>query len=167
MEVLATPKRTKSADTQSGDLQKPSGWDAAFRPTPKTTNGEGNHILSNGQLASPEAEAIDFDHFLKRRGAAGNQHVVQVQGKKRKEKKRPRQVKSVPAEKKAWRFSPPIGGRMINADPVFTADEKYVAKSYVKMFANVNQVFHCCKSKHRSRLLHLEFTSHPINQIEF
>ena len=46
------------------------------------------------------AEAIDYEDF-----------VARVQPKK----------------KDLWKLSEPIGGRMINSDPVFTADEKYVA----------------------------------------
>jgi NET1-associated nuclear protein 1 (U3 small nucleolar RNA-associated protein 17) len=31
--------------------------------------------------------------------------------------------------KDLWKLSEPIGGRMINADPVFSTDEKYVRRS--------------------------------------
>jgi NET1-associated nuclear protein 1 (U3 small nucleolar RNA-associated protein 17) len=124
VEVLDTPKRAKSSEAQPGDFfQKPSGWDAAFRPPPKvTTNGEGKHLLSNGQLASPDAEAIEFDQFVTGRNA-----IAEVSGKKKKKEKKEKKHKNTTADKRSWRISGPIGGRMIDADPVFTADEKYVA----------------------------------------
>lgn len=132
VEVLDTPKRAKSSEILAKDFfQKPSGWDAAFRPSPNVTpNGEGKHLLSNGQLASPDTETIEFDQFVtghsKNSAAVSKNVVAAVPGKKKKEKKE-RKQRSATADKKSWRISGPIGGRMIDADLVFTADEKYVA----------------------------------------
>lgn len=130
VEVLDTSKRAKSSEIQAGDVfQKPSGWDAAFKPPPKiNSNGEGKHLLSNGQLGPPEAEAIEFDEFVRGRSrdfeAGATNAVSEITGKKKKEK-RDKKHKSTAGEKKSWRISGPIAGRMIDADPVFTVDEKY------------------------------------------
>ncbi|KUJ24196.1 WD40 repeat-like protein [Mollisia scopiformis] len=126
VEVPDTPKRAKSSENHPADfLQKPSGWDAAFRPPSKpTTNGEENHTLSNGQLASPEAEAIEYDRFITEKPVAKSKNaLVEVSEQTRKKEKRPKQKK--PRDQRTWRISGPIGGRMVNADPVFTADEEY------------------------------------------
>lgn len=132
VEVLDTPKRTKSSEPPNGLLQNSSGWDAAFRPPPKTTtNGEENQSSSNGQLASPEAEAIDYALYVEKqsRKVADPLAVAGSTDKKRKKEKKQKlkKAKSANTEKKNWRISAPIGGRMIDADPVFTADEKYAA----------------------------------------
>lgn len=130
VEVLDTPKRTKSSQNLPvGFSQKSSGWDAAFKPPPANTNGEGNHILSNGQLsngqlASPDAEAIDFDQFVeesKNSADLARNAVAEISGKKKKKEKRDKKQKST---ERSWRISTPIGGRMVDTDPVFTADEK-------------------------------------------
>lgn len=132
VEVLDTPKRAKSAEKQSGNLfQSSSGWDA-FRPPP-TTNAEGNHARSNGQLASPEAEAIDYEEYVGDRSqktvAVKGQNQTENPVKKKKKEKKERRTKSWTSkpDRETWKISSPIGGRMINADPVFTTDEKYAA----------------------------------------
>lgn len=128
VEVLDTPKRAKSVEKQSGNLfQSSPGWDA-FRPP--TTNGEPKHTLSNGQLASPEAEAINLEEYvgdrLQKSVAVKEQSRAENPAKKKKKEKKERRTKSWTSkpDREAWKISSPIGGRMINADPVFTTDEK-------------------------------------------
>jgi len=121
VEVLETPKRSKSIKSNSGNpLRKISdntGWDAAFNP-PKTeiakTNGVNGEDL-NGGLVSPEP--VDYEAFVEEQRQKHLDNQISA----------PELAKS--AGKKGlqpWKLSEPIGGRMINADPVFTIDEKYV-----------------------------------------
>jgi len=135
VEVLDTPKRSKSVKTQSGNPLRPAsdkaGWEAAFNPSQDlliSTNGNnGNH--SHGTPESPEA--VDYEAY--------------VQDEKYKDALKQREVPSKNAvhddsnksatnsvQKKAndlWKLSEPIGGRMINANPVFSTDEKYAGRS--------------------------------------
>jgi len=115
-EAIEPSKRSRSnQDTpQSAPELDPSnvGWDAAFGPT-KRQNGTTNGV--NGKEApglrdsnSPEAE--DFEDLVDRARAA------------KQEKKRPK--KKAVSSMSTWKTSDPIGGRMIEVDPLFTEDEK-------------------------------------------
>lgn len=132
MEVLDTPKRSKSVKDQSGNPLRPAGekagWGAAFNPPQElvvTTNGvNGNH----SHRTSESPEAVDYEAY--------------VQDEKYKDalEQREKSSKNVPQgnnnktlakseEQKAielWKLSEPIGGRMANADPVFSRDEKFL-----------------------------------------
>ncbi|CZR55131.1 related to small nucleolar ribonucleoprotein [Phialocephala subalpina] len=147
VEVLDTPKRAKSVEKQSGNLfQSSPGWDA-FRPP--TTNGEPKHTLSNGQLASPEAEAINLEEYvgdrLQKSVAVKEQSRAENPAKKKKKEKKERRTKSWTSkpDREAWKISSPIGGRMINADPVFTTDEKHfivATRSTVLVYSTSNSL---------------------------
>ncbi|KAE8451170.1 hypothetical protein EG329_004842 [Mollisiaceae sp. DMI_Dod_QoI] len=166
VEVLDTPKRTKSAENRPGDLlQNSTGWDAAFRPPPKgTTNGEGSHALSNGQLASPEAEAIDYDQFMDRRPqellVVKGQNVAEKPAKRKKKEKKEKSIKPPTTEAKSWKISTPIGGRMIDADPVFTADEKHFIianRSTVHVYSTLNSLL--------TRSIKLNLSNNPAARV--
>ena len=116
LEAVKPPKRSRSEQDipQSAPELDPSnvGWDAAFGPT-KRQNGTTNGV--NGKEApglrdsnSPEAE--DFEDLVDRARAA------------KQEKKRPK--KKAVSSMSTWKTSDPIGGRMIEVDPLFTEDEK-------------------------------------------
>ena len=124
VDVADTPKRAKSvitsAETESAVIGDKAGWSAAF-PTPVQELVETNG--SNGK-DTISADELDFDQF----------HEWGV----REEEKQKRAVDHDAAQKAlrkaikrrealGWKLSESIGGRMINADPIFTAGEEYVA----------------------------------------
>jgi NET1-associated nuclear protein 1 (U3 small nucleolar RNA-associated protein 17) len=144
VEVLGTPKRAKSDTTQPAKQQRnpfeTAGWDAAFNPAPeaeslKIKRSSLNDEETNGQLGSPEP--IDFETFMDEDSQNGMKEEPAVSARKEKKRKpkTPAELDMIAEKKQArflqklvepWRLSEPIGGRMINADPVFTQDEKYV-----------------------------------------
>lgn len=77
-----------------------SGWDAAFSiPRPDTqiaTVGEDNVVKA--------PEEVDYEEYMTAKSKAK------------------RAAKSKPSS--TWRTSEPVGGRMLNIDPVFVGDEK-------------------------------------------
>jgi NET1-associated nuclear protein 1 (U3 small nucleolar RNA-associated protein 17) len=123
VEVLDTPKRAKSVKSAATDsLQKLNshnvGWEAAFGAPPKTKDlvktNRINGDVSDSEEDSAVSEALDYDALheeefltngldtaIRKRALKGQEHS------------------------KTWKLSESIGGRMINVDPVFTADEKY------------------------------------------
>lgn len=154
VEVLDTPKRSKSVKTQSGtplrNVIQNSGWDAAFNPPPATelvrtkmTNGDGKAL--NGRLHSPDS--VEYETFIKEESKVNGvkqedstaKSTKSARGHKNTDKKRkssqntpnsnsnlvpiPSAIKKTGLE--PWKLSAAIGGRMVNADPVFTQDEKY------------------------------------------
>lgn len=157
MEVLDTPKRSKSVKTKSGapllSTNQNSGWEAAFNPR----TAKGNELVkvedANGDAKGPNGgpdspESIAFEDFKEQ---DSKDNVGGVPGSARKRRKRPHGGKRAteltdspmknkkqsgsPAstsvtraikktEREPWKLSAPIGGRMINADPVYSEDEK-------------------------------------------
>jgi NET1-associated nuclear protein 1 (U3 small nucleolar RNA-associated protein 17) len=131
VEVVDTPKRSKSMKNQSGNPSRlasdKAGWEAAFNPPQelvKPTNG----INGSHSHATPESpEAVDYEAYVQ-----DEQYKVAIQ-QREKSSKSVLQVNSTnkslrTEQQKAndlWKLSDPIGGRMLNADPVFSSDEKY------------------------------------------
>ena len=116
LEAVEPSKRSRfnqniSQSAPERDLSK-VGWDAAFGPskrqngTPNGVNGGGTP--ESGESNSPEPE--DFEDLVERARAAKH------------ERKRPR--KKVVPNRSTWKTSDPIGGRLIEVDPIFTEDEK-------------------------------------------
>ncbi|TVY59501.1 U3 small nucleolar RNA-associated protein 17 [Lachnellula cervina] len=124
VEVLDAPKRSKSVKSETPkSLQKFNsqnvGWEAAFGAPPKIkdlvqTNGV-NGEISDSEEDSVVSEALDFDalqegDFLSNgRDTTSRKRALKAQDHSR-----------------TWKLSESIGGRMINANPAFTADEKYI-----------------------------------------
>jgi len=129
VEVLDIPKRAKSLKIEQRVSFPISGrvaWEEAFNGLRKTnepvqTNGI-NEDAVNSQRELDSPEAVDFDAYVE-------ENLQQKEADLRKKEERGLK-KAVKKDEKndvdIWRLSEPIGGRMINADPVFTADEKYV-----------------------------------------
>lgn len=121
MEVTETPKRAKSVKRSQDIVPTPkiseTGWEAAFNPPTETkeliqTNGVNGYDSKSDKEGSPAA--LDFEEFATQERKAEKQ---------REEKKL---LKSLANSKlDTWKISSSIGGRMINVDPVFTADEQY------------------------------------------
>ena len=152
VEVLDTPKRSKSVKNQSGNPLRPlsdkAGWEAAFNPPQELvapTNGvNGNH--SHGTPESPEA--VDYEVYVQdekykdaiQQREKLSQNVLYDNSNKTSVYSEPKKANDL------WKLSDPIGGRMINADPVFTADEKYVG--WIIFYGNaanfMMQISHCC-----------------------
>lgn len=139
VEVLDTPRRSKSVKSQPGHPLRTAGdkagWEAAFNPPQellKPTNGvNGSH--SHTTPESPEA--VDYEAYVQ------NEKYKDALQQREKSSKSVRQVnkknKSLHSEQQKarglWKLSDPIGGRMINADPVFSSDEKYVGQKRLSM----------------------------------
>ena len=122
VEVLDTPKRAKSVKSAApNSLQKLNsqnvGWEAAFGAPPKEkdlvkTNGI-NGDVSDSEEDSAASEALDFDALHEEDFLANGLDTTT----------RKRALKGQ-EHSKTWKLSESIGGRMINADPAFTADER-------------------------------------------
>jgi len=152
VEVLDAPKRSKSLKNQSGNPLRPAsdktGWEAAFNPPQELvapTNGvNGNH--SHGTPESPEA--VDYEAYVQ-----DEKYKDAIQQREKSSKsvlqENSNNTSSYSKQKKAkesWKLSEPIGGRMINADPVFSNDEKYVGRKYYlwNVANSMLQISHCC-----------------------
>ncbi len=129
VEVMDTPKRSKSVKNQSGNPVRPAtdktGWEAAFNPPQELvapTNGvNGSHLHE-----TPESpEAVDYEAYVQDEKYKDNMQQKEKSSKPRNNSKSTSSISNQKA-KELWKLSEPIGGRMVNADPVFTADEKYV-----------------------------------------
>lgn len=135
MEVLEASKlkKAKSVKLQPQTskvvpLSHETGWEAAFNLSKKPnglshTNGV-NGDSSNSYRESNSPDAVDFETYL--------HESQQLLGQKEKEKVKTGNGNAGHALKKqqsveSWKISGPIGGRMINVDPVFTPDEKYAS----------------------------------------
>lgn len=145
--------KTKSGTPLRNPIQNP-GWEAAFDPPPatelvkvnNTTNGDSNEVNGvNGRPDSPES--VEYEDFVEK-DSKENNGVGGSSGRKKKRKgrgdkltaeekvkasKRQAQSRSeVPSlvstfkktGQEPWKLSASIGGRMVNADPVFSRDEK-------------------------------------------
>lgn len=109
VETLKRAKATTDVLEDAPTVISGGGWDAAFAPVKQnnelaTINGSGAH---DGKLDSSDAE--DFEQYTKKEEEAE---------KKAKKSKAPKSKGS------EWKVSAPIGGRMIDVDPLFTEGEK-------------------------------------------
>jgi len=142
VEVLDTPKRSKSVKTQSGHplraASDKAGWEAAFNPSQDlliSTNG------NNGKHSheSPESPvAVDYEAYVQ-----DEKYKDALKQREKPSKNAAHDKNKIAAnlgQTKAndlWKLSEPIGGRMINANPVFSTDEKYAGRSqYIWNAAN-------------------------------
>jgi NET1-associated nuclear protein 1 (U3 small nucleolar RNA-associated protein 17) len=116
VEVVEPSKKAKS--TSKYKISAPVldsfkvGWDAAF-PTKRhadlaPTNGV-NGVSALTRSASPDAE--DYEDLVEKHENA-------------KAEKKKREAKAPQYDVPTWKISEPIGGRMIDVDPVFTDDER-------------------------------------------
>lgn len=114
--VVEPSKRSRSTKNSRGsapelDLWK-VGWRAAFGPdnwhNGTTSEVNGNGLSDSRATKSPEAE--DYQDLL--------EQARSVQAETKKRKKKP------VSDSLTWKISDPIGGRMIDVDPIFTEDEK-------------------------------------------
>jgi NET1-associated nuclear protein 1 (U3 small nucleolar RNA-associated protein 17) len=133
VEVLETPKRAKSVKQQklaNGHtfVEPVNGWDPAFNPPPNIkelvqTNGVNGDDINGMKEDSPEA--IDYEDLA--------EWNIEEKKKRREIQRQERALlKSFQKpEPIIWKISEPIGGRMINVDPVFTTDEKYATRTSI------------------------------------
>jgi NET1-associated nuclear protein 1 (U3 small nucleolar RNA-associated protein 17) len=137
VEVLDTPKRPKSVKDQSGNPLRPAGdkagWGAAFNLPQElviTTNGvNGNH----SQETSASPEAVDYEAYVQdekykdalEQREESSKNVLQENSTRTLAKSEEKKAREL------WKLSEPIGGRMSNADPVFSRDEKYVGRNVI------------------------------------
>ncbi len=152
MEVLDTPKRSKSVKGQSGKPLRPVsdkvGWEAAFNPPEKLVTPTNGVNGSHSQTTPDSPEAVDYEEYVQ-----DELYKAAIQEREKPSKNLLRGInKKAPvysARKKAkesWKLSEPIGGRMINADPVFTTDEKYEDRKFClwNVANSMIQISHCC-----------------------
>ncbi|TVY84633.1 U3 small nucleolar RNA-associated protein [Lachnellula suecica] len=121
-DILETPKRAKSTKTAAPNPQQKLssqnvGWEAAFgAPRTKKDLVQTNGINGDATDSDDESilsEGIDFDTMN-----SGDFYKRERDAKIRK-----RAFKGQD-QSQTWKLSDSIGGRMLNADPAFTADEK-------------------------------------------
>jgi len=126
VEASDTPKRSKSTKmNSSGQLPiigDKVGWEVAFAAPAKKreliqTNGINGHNINSPEESE---DAVDFESFL-----AQEEEGKQAERDGAAEKALRKALRKKEAQ--AWKISEPIAGRMINTDPVFTADEKYAS----------------------------------------
>ena len=123
VEVLDTPKRSKSTKTNSGGqlpiIDDKVGWEAALAKKQELiqTNGINGHNINSPEESE---DSVDFESFL-----AEEEKEKQAERDGAAEKALRKALRKKEAQ--AWKISEPIAGRMINTNPVFTADEKYAS----------------------------------------
>lgn len=108
-ENAGVPKRTKSTkevEVEAPDFENASNsWDAAFGRASGMDDTKQELATVND---ADELEGQDFLNYIEQQ----------------------RQAKALQTESSAkaqkWRLSDPVGGRMVDIDPIFTRDEKYV-----------------------------------------
>lgn len=151
VKVLDAPKRSKSITAKSENplrtkLTEKVGWAAAFDPPAtaelvRTDGVNGDSKILDKDVASPDA--VEYDQYVKEESQKFSQSVAAEDstslngGTALKEANRKAGQarilgsKRVKALKKRsidpWKLSESIGGRMVNAEPVFADDEKCVA----------------------------------------
>lgn len=170
VEVMEPPKRAKSVEESEKYINGNSlsqnavtGWDAAFSSTVKPkelvqTNGVNGDNPEGGKDDSPEP--TDFEAFAEmERKAEKKRNRVLAKADNRVLKSF---AKQPPPQ---WKISESIGGRMLNVDPVFTVDEKYVISlsSCPRNVTNASQIYPSCQSHYSPRLLYLNFSSYQID----
>ena len=128
MDVSDTPKRSKSSKSSKSPLSKPpqSGVDALLNP-PLNTKELALMNVVNGDSVKGDKE-LDAPTALDIEPSTGE--FGKHKKSKRHSKSKEAQVqRALLRNADVWRVSESIGGRMINADPVFTEDEKYAKSS--------------------------------------
>jgi NET1-associated nuclear protein 1 (U3 small nucleolar RNA-associated protein 17) len=120
LEVEESSKRSRStkdahASASQLDLSK-VGWEAAFGPIQRydDTTNEVNGEEAPVTRVPNSPEAVDFQELLERAHAK----------EQKKTKKKTKWREKAFSHWSTWKTSDPIGGRMIELDPVFTEDEK-------------------------------------------
>lgn len=104
-EVAEAQKRSKALKDAPSAAPKfdaaQSSWDAAFIiPKPDT-----QVAVVSGDSVEKAPEVLDYEEYMTAKQAS----------KSKKSKTKPSST---------WRTSEPVGGRMINVDPIFVGDEK-------------------------------------------
>ncbi|KAI6713547.1 hypothetical protein JHW43_003902 [Diplocarpon mali] len=172
MEMLDTPKRTKSVKTKSETPRRSTirnaSWEAAFNPPSTQAKGSvkievANDDTKRANRNSPSLEILKYNDVAgvgsadngvggavkKRRKASGGKSSTkqkqEPQVKKEKKQEYSRQVsKTIPKTgREPWKLSAPIGGRMVNADPVFTEDEKFIIVAHlgaIQIYSTANSL---------------------------
>ncbi len=131
-----------------------AGWDAAFKPPARVEETPATEVNGNSKSTqrSKSPESVNFEDFMDneaqikaaedRRSSTDsgrakqtsklavldNNDIPQTVGRSPKRKADVAQAVEKGTRKKAnelWKLSEPIGGRLLNIDPVFTEDEKY------------------------------------------
>lgn len=128
MLAVDSPKRSKSVKAES--QKQATRLESVLNPPANTqelvrTNGiNGDSTEVNGEKKNSNVVVSIDPEVLKKRKKENK--------KKQKEKKRLQSAQIAASSKEdspiVWKLSEAIAGRMIDADPVFTKDEKYESK---------------------------------------
>jgi NET1-associated nuclear protein 1 (U3 small nucleolar RNA-associated protein 17) len=124
VEIAETPKRTKSENETptsiNGVIDAPANWDTALNS--EKTNNEIALVNGVNGSASDKSKPENYDESMSAQQVA-------------KSKQKASKTKS----NSTWRTSEAVGGRMIDVDPIFVADEKsvYIQFNCTIWFTNV------------------------------
>ena len=90
-----------------------AGWDAAFAP-----------VNQNNELATVNGSSADHDKVVSSDAEDYEQYTQKEEEAEKKARRLSKSKTSKSAKGLEWKVSAPIGGRMIDVDPLFTEGEK-------------------------------------------
>ncbi|KAF7934365.1 hypothetical protein EAE99_002817 [Botrytis elliptica] len=162
-EVADIPKRSKptseSADTSTKFVQSNGGFDI-FEAL-----GKGKELAQvNGAHAKDEldsTEVIDFEDLFEDVPLQSTDSQAKRGMKPKKEiweKKIPQAPK--PVKDQSWNISEPVGGRMIDADPIFTEDEKYMI-----LATRMSLLIYSTSDSLLTRTIKFDHSKHPFAHV--
>ncbi|CAD6441741.1 666d0e5b-21d7-46e8-9617-d25fbb13f4a8 [Sclerotinia trifoliorum] len=162
-EVADIPKRSKptseSANPSTKFAQSNGGFDIfeALGNGKELAQVNGAHVKDEFE----STEVIDFEDLFEDLPFESVDSQAKRGLKPRKEiweKKIPQAPK--PLKDQSWRISEPVGGRMINANPVFTEDEKYL------ILANrMSLLIYSTSDSLLTRTIKFDHSKHPFAHI--
>jgi NET1-associated nuclear protein 1 (U3 small nucleolar RNA-associated protein 17) len=106
---------TDTLEAAPESLQSNAGWDAAFAPVKENNRLVMVNGSSTGKENLESSDAEDYEQFTKQEDSSDTP---------KKARKRSKSKASKGSKGPEWKVSTPVGGRMIDVDPVFTDDEK-------------------------------------------
>ncbi|KFY08766.1 hypothetical protein V492_05924 [Pseudogymnoascus sp. VKM F-4246] len=107
------------------------GWDAAFAPVKQNNELATVNGAHNDNLESSDAE--DFEQYTQK------EEEAEKKAKKLSKSKAPK------AKGPEWKVSAPIGGRMIDVDPLFTEGEKFLIVAHrqsIHVYSTATSLLH-------------------------
>jgi NET1-associated nuclear protein 1 (U3 small nucleolar RNA-associated protein 17) len=132
VDVLDMQKRSKSFNTKDRNLQSKSQREPQLEATtleavlnPLSNTKE--LVQTNGVNGDADAVTMKNEHASIKAVASGSlgQRKKRKQEDQGKQERQRTPQKALKNDSNIWRLSEPVAGRMINADPLFTEDEKY------------------------------------------
>lgn len=126
VDVLDPPRRPKTVKTKDREpKRRQTALEAALCPPPnikQLVQVNGNYVKVKNEQGVVDSIAVE-ERKKSRKEAKRKQH------EEAKQKNAQKTIKSLKNDANIWRLSEPVAGRMIDADPVFSKDEKYAKSS--------------------------------------